>query len=129
MKEQTIQKAVQIAFAMSPLVREHRCSHLAFLIRKSKIEFIGWNKLKSHPRNRDFPYGPLAGLHSELDVVIRSGKEDLSDYSMLVLRINKNNRLDFSKPCIGCAGLIKQVGIKEVTFSTSSGGFETVLNY
>lgn len=129
MKEQTIQKAVQIAFAMSPLVREHRCSHFAFLVKKNRINHIGFNKLKSHPRNRDFPYGPLAGLHAELDSVLKSGKEDLSDYSMLVLRINKNNLLDFSKPCNGCAGLIKQVGIREVTFSTSSGGFETTYNY
>ena len=126
MKDSLIQKAVQIAFAMSPIVREHRCSHFAFLVRKGMIRHIGWNKLKSHPRNRNYAYGPLAGLHAELDSVLRSGKEDLSDYSMLVLRINKNNKLDLSKPCAGCSGLIKQTGIYEVTYSNAHGKFETI---
>ena len=108
---------------MCPINREMRTSHVAFLIKGGVIRHIGVNKQKTHPRSKDFPYPNyrLAALHAELDVCLKSGVEDLSDFEMVVLRIDRENRVANSKPCCGCQGVIKQFGIKNVYFSDSVG--------
>ena len=105
-----------------------RTAHVAFLIKNGKIKHIGVNKPKTHPRSREFPYPPyrLFGLHAELDVCLKSGREDLSDYEMIVLRFDRENKMGNSKPCVGCQGVIKQFGIKNVYYSDFSGKVDKI---
>ena len=49
MNRKIINRTVDIAMALCPLNLEHRCSHIAFLIRCGKIVHIGTNSCKSHP--------------------------------------------------------------------------------
>ncbi len=50
MNSRTIQRTIEIAKALCPLNLEHRCSHIAFLIRKSQYGFeISNNIIKFSP--------------------------------------------------------------------------------
>ena len=127
MNNKIINRTIDIAMAMCPLKFEHRCSHIAFLIRKSKIKHIAFNSVKSHPFTEKYKYGRAnhtglhVGLHAELNVCIKSNKEDLSDFKMIVLRVDRNGKLNNSKPCLGCQRVIKQFNVGEVWYSSHDG--------
>ncbi len=123
MNRKIIGRTVDIAMALCPLNLEHRCSHIAFLIRCGKIVHIGTNSCKSHPETLKYDYKDhqKVGIHAELSVCMKSGKENLKDYSMVVLRVDRKGNLANSKPCCGCQSVIKQFNIGEVWYSDSKG--------
>ncbi len=122
MKEKVVKRAVQIAKNLCPVNREMRSSHIAFLIKSNTIEKIGTNKRRTHPEISKHPYHEgHVGIHAELDCVLKVDKEDLADYKMLVLRIDRKNKLNMSKPCPGCLSLIYQFNIGEVWYSDKNG--------
>ena len=123
MNRKIIGRTVDIAMALCPLNLEHRCSHIAFLIRCGKIVHIGTNSCKSHPETLKYDYKDhqKVGIHAELNVCMKSGKENLKDYSMVVLRVDRKGNLANSKPCCGCQSVIKQFNIGEVWYSDSKG--------
>ena len=123
MNSKILKRTVDIAKAMCPLNLEHRCSHIAFLIKCGKIVHIGTNSCKSHPETLKYDYKnhQLVGLHAELSVCMKSGKEDLRDFKMVVIRFNRNNKMANSKPCCGCQSVIKQFNVGEVWYSTDIG--------
>ena len=123
MNSKILKRTVDIAKAMCPLNLEHRCSHMAFLIKCGKIVHIGTNSCKSHPKTLEYDYKnhQLVGLHAELNVCMKSGKENLKDYSMVVLRVDRRGNLANSKPCCGCQSVIKQFNIGDVWYSDSKG--------
>jgi deoxycytidylate deaminase len=123
MNRKIISRTVDIAMALCPLNLEHRCSHIAFLIRCGKIVHIGTNSCKSHPETLKYAYKDhqKVGIHAELNVCMKSGKENLKDYSMVVLRVDRKGNLANSKPCCGCQSVIKQFNIGEVWYSDSKG--------
>lgn len=125
MKEKLATRATQIALALSPQTRGLRRSHVAFLIKKGKIEKIGLNKAKTHPRIPKHPYHEgHVGIHAELDCILKVDKEDFSDYKMLVLRVGKNGKLMMSKPCPGCQSVLKQFSLSDVWYSNHKGEIE-----
>ena len=123
MNRKIIGRTVDIAMALCPLNLEHRCSHIAFLIRCGKIVHIGTNSCKSHPETLKYAYKDhqKVGIHAELSVCMKSGKENLKDYSMVVLRVDRKGNLANSKPCCGCQSVIKQFNVGEVWYSDSKG--------
>ena len=123
MNNKIIKRTVDIAMAMCPLNLEHRCSHIAFLIKSSKIVHIGTNSCRTHPETLKYDYKnhQLVGIHAELAVCMKSGKENLKDYKMVVLRVDRTGKLANSKPCCGCQSVIKQFNLDEVWYSNSNG--------
>ena len=122
MNVKTINRTIDIAKAMCPLNLEHRCSHMAFLIRCGKIVHIGTNSCKSHPETLKYDYKDhqKVGIHAELAVCMKSGKENLKDYKMIVLRVDRTGKLANSKPCCGCQSVIQQFDLGEVWYSDNS---------
>lgn len=123
MNTKIIGRTIDFARAMCPLNLEHRCSHVSFLILKGKIVHIGTNSVRTHPENLKYNYhnNGAVGLHAELAVCIKSRKEDLSNYSMVVLRVDRTGQLNNSKPCRGCENVIKQFNINDVWYSNNKG--------
>ena len=114
-------KAIEISYALYHQVSWHRSTHFAFLLKDRRIAFVGWNKEKSHTAIKRHPYGPTSGLHAEMDAILRSKSDDLSQFDLLVLRIDRNMKLNQSKPCVGCQSLIEQVGVRNVYWSDQDG--------
>ena len=123
MNQKIINRTVDIAKAMCPLNIEHRCSHIAFLIKNSKIVHIGTNSCRTHPETLKYDYKDhqLVGIHAELAVCMKRGKENLKDYKMVVLRVDRTGKLANSKPCCGCQSVIKQFNLDEVWYSDAKG--------
>jgi len=122
MKKRVFQKALKIAHSLCPTNREIRTSHVAFLIKSNVIEKIGINKRRTHPEISKHPYHEgHVGIHAELDCILKVDKEDLKDYKMLVLRVDRKNKLNISKPCPGCLSLIDQFNVGEVWYSDKNG--------
>jgi hypothetical protein len=124
-KKSVVEKALKIAHSLCPTNRENRTSHVAFLIKSNIIDKIGINKRRTHPEISKHPYHEgYVGIHAELDCVLKVDSEDLSDYKMLVLRVDRKGKLTMSKPCSGCQSLLKQFNVSETWFSNKNGEIE-----
>jgi tRNA(Arg) A34 adenosine deaminase TadA len=125
-KNRIINKAIDIAHALCPTNWQNvNNSHIAFLVKKNKITKIGWNRKRTHPEIAKHPYHEgYVGTHAELDVILKSGEDDLEDHSMIVLRVDRKGRLANSKPCPGCLSLIKSYSLNNVYFSNTEGQIE-----
>jgi len=122
MNTSVIHRTVELAKAICPTKREMRSSHVAFLIKSGKIVHVGWNKSRSHPINLDHPYHVnVSGIHAEVDVILKSGLEDLSKYEMVVIRIDRNDRVCNSMPCVGCRSVVRQFNVKRIWYSNANG--------
>ena len=126
MKTRIINKAIDIAHALCPTNWQNvNNSHIAFLVKKNKITKIGWNRRRTHPEISKHPYHEgYVGTHAELDVILKSGEDNLEDHSMIVLRVDRKGRLANSKPCPGCLSLIKSYSLNNVYFSNTEGQIE-----
>lgn len=126
MNKHLAKRTIDLAKALCPLNLERRTSHVAFLIKKSKIVHIGINLAKSHPltKNHKYQEHQHTGVHAELNACIKSGKENLSKYKLVVIRINRSNQMTNSKPCLGCQGILKQFNVGEVWYSTDNESLE-----
>jgi hypothetical protein len=102
MKPRILKRAVETAHALCPINWKNvNNSHIAFLVKKNKIVKIGWNRKRTHPEISKHPYHDgYVGTHAELDVILKSGLDDLEDYSMIVLRVDRKGKLANSKPCL-----------------------------
>jgi tRNA(Arg) A34 adenosine deaminase TadA len=130
MKPRILKRAVETAHALCPTNWKNvNNSHVAFLVKKNKIVKIGWNRKRTHPEISKHPYHDgYVGTHAELDVILKSGLEDLNDHSMIVLRVDRKGRLANSKPCPGCLSLLKSYNVEEVFYSDSEGNIEKLSN-
>jgi tRNA(Arg) A34 adenosine deaminase TadA len=130
MKPRILKRAVETAHALCPTNWKNvNNSHVAFLVKKNKIVKIGWNRKRTHPEISKHPYHDgYVGTHAELDVILKSGLEDLNDHSMIVLRVDRKGRLANSKPCPGCLSLLKSYNVKEVFYSDTDGNIEKLSN-
>jgi deoxycytidylate deaminase len=124
-----VNRLVNIAKALKPNNKNLPTFHVTFAYKKNKLLAIGMNSRKTHPRTLKYNYTDTDGknrnhlvtVHSELSVIIKLGLEDCSCINFYVLRIDNNNKLNYSKPCSGCQDLFMQVGYRSVHYSTKSG--------
>lgn len=127
MNSRILRRAIEIAKALCPQNWDDdlKSFHAAFIVKKSRIIKIGWNKKKTNPNSLRHPYINKSGrkinvyTHAELDAVLKMGRDDLSDCEIVVIRIDGQGKLNNSKPCNGCAHLLRQVNIKNIYYSTS----------
>jgi deoxycytidylate deaminase len=122
MNQKILNRTIKLAHAICPTNRSMRTSHVAFLIKSGKINKIGWNKNRTSPKNLEFSYHPgRVGIHAELDCCLKTGKDDLSGYEMVVLRVNREGQISNSKPCSGCQNVLAQFGIDKIYYSNQFG--------
>lgn len=126
-------KIKEISKALEPANRNgQRCFHTTFLVKKNRIVSIGWNQIKSHPRNLQYDYkgrdgnhlGHSVKTHSELRCILNYGEDDCSDCHVINVRINMNGEFSTAAPCRGCAHLLKQIGFKSLWSTNKNGEFE-----
>ncbi len=118
-----LKRALETAHALCPINWSNvNNSHIAFLVKKNKIIRIGWNRKRTHPEISKHPYHDgYVGTHAELDVILKSGLDNLEDHSIIVLRIDRNGKLNNSKPCLGCRSVLNQFNVKNIFYSNSEG--------
>jgi hypothetical protein len=93
--------------------------HYAQLIKRKKVIAIARNSSGSRSRGCG---GGDTTIHAERAVVKRLGDiSQLRGCTMIVVRVNKNDELMNSKPCLGCQGFLfkcmNEYGLRKVVYS------------
>jgi deoxycytidylate deaminase len=125
------ERYIEIAKALCNFNLTDKCFHVTFIVKKRKIVTIGINKSKTHPNNLKYNYYGLdgapihrfVGVHSEMAAILKYGKTDCSDCTFINVRIDRNNKVAMSKPCLGCQHLLDVVGWKSIYFSSKNEKF------
>jgi deoxycytidylate deaminase len=93
----------------------------AVIVRNGKPYAGGWNKKRSHPQSKSY----MHFIHAELDAIIDStnqmGTLMGSHADMYVMRITRGGAMATSKPCKECWVLLKEAGLRSVTFIDVAG--------
>lgn len=98
-------------------VSEHPKYKLGAIIEyRGMILGVGVNKCKTHPRSHSFT------THAELSAILNA-RDDLKGATIYVARENFYGMAN-AKPCPACQALLREVGIKEMFFTTT-GGWES----
>jgi len=130
MNQRIYNRAVEIAKALMPKDIEGKSYHCSFAVRKSRIVCVGQNSYtKIHPyhkwgryeNHKNFPGEYRPNLHSECSLAIRLGEEDLSNYTILNIRINRRGQPVMSDFCINCFNLLRNLNAKRLFYSDSDG--------
>jgi deoxycytidylate deaminase len=121
-------KIKETALALLPCERgEMRCFHVAAIYKKKRLVSIGWNKNQTHPKNIEYKYKKNAGCHAEMIACLRGRRENYTGYSIYVLRIDRNDKFNTSKPCDSCFNLLDSLNFKEIFATNSEGIFERII--
>jgi deoxycytidylate deaminase len=90
----------------------------AVISRRGLVLGCGWNQNKTHPRSKNYYHT----IHAELSAILRTAKRySLMDSTMHIVRVTKGGKLATSKPCDECEILLREAGLKSVTFIGEDG--------
>ena len=116
--DRLIKRLIEISYALKEKGVTGRAFHVSFILKKSRVLSISSNNyLKTHPQTRNFGYKTHNRIHSELGAALKLGLNDFSGLTLFNVRINRNNQLDMSCPCLGCQNLIKSLNFKSVYYT------------
>jgi deoxycytidylate deaminase len=98
--------------------------HAACLLKSDKLYTLGINKkLRSHFRTKldSKPSVALISIHAELDCISNCNPKVCKGMDILVIRVNKSNKLLNSRPCNSCIEKLQKRGIRKVYYSDNDG--------
>lgn len=126
-------RLIDIAMSMVDRSSGKRSHHFSFIIKKNRIISIGQNNKKTHPINlvhRKFSlktgedFSEERYTCSEFNAILKLKNLtniETKKCDLINLRINKNNNLDYAKPCMGCENLLRYSEFKNVLWSNNMG--------
>ena len=96
----------------------------ACLVKSGKIIGKGFNRLRHHKFSFSYPY--LHQYHAECGALLHSPTSCIMGSSLFVARINRMGITRLAKPCSSCMSLLRDHGIRQVTYTTNEGSYETI---
>lgn len=126
-------RLIEIAKAMKAQKATGRAFHVSAITKGRKIMCLGWNNyLKGHSSKRfgkydnwrNLPNEYLPCRHAETDALIKFGETDLSDYTIINVRVSNNQEIKLSKPCPNCQRVLLETNCRRIFYSTNEGSFE-----
>lgn len=106
-------------------------------IYNNTIISVGWNQNKTHPiqkyynKYRDFvnDNGTLDKLHAEIDCISKIQYMDIKwdKVKIFVYREMLDSSIGMARPCEACMAYIKDMGIKNIYYTTADGFVHEVL--
>ena len=114
-----LDKAIELAKS-NPVEKLPRMA--AIIAHRGRIVSIGFNRKKSHPLQAKYAKHPECQfLHAEIDAIRKALKkfspEEISNFTMFVARVRKDDLPALAAPCYGCSNALKDFGIKEVYYT------------
>lgn len=90
--------------------------HAACLFRSGEMFAFGVNKyFNVKVKNKNV----LLGVHAEVDALSNINPKIVKGMDILIIRCNKNFKLQNSRPCNTCIKKLQQKGIRKAYYSTS----------
>lgn len=124
-----MKRCIEIAKALYDPLHPIRTFHVSFIVHKRKIITIGLNKQKTDPKN--LIHAPFEkGVCSERDAItkfLNKSSIDINQCRLINVRVDRNQKINFSKPCKTCQNLLMQYNFKEVLFTDKGGEFKKFL--
>ena len=93
------------------------------LVKKNRIISTGYNQLKTDPKS---PH-EYKMLHAEIHCLLRAPKNRIMGSPLFIYMEKPNGKPGMSKPCPCCLEMLKNKGVKDITYVTTSGIFEQIL--
>jgi len=101
-------------------------------IYKGKVIASGYNSEKTHPMQmrynkfrttKSFKEGFLPKVHSEIKMITELKKcdVDFKKVKVFIYRIRKDQDFGMARPCPACMNAIKDLGIKQIYYTTNEG--------
>lgn len=126
-KQPTIDNILQVSMLMLKHDLKEK-NHFSFILQKNRIIGVGTNHLfKTHPKGAQYGYR-YSAIHSELDAFLDLPREiDYRKLKLINVRLSRKSIkekrpiLRMSKPCPHCSVWIKNIGFKEIWYSTDEG--------
>lgn len=104
------------------------------VVYKNKVISVGWNMNKTNPLQKELntyrgfdSTSAYNSLHAEVHALLKCKNLDIDwrRVNLFVYRIKKDGTRGMAKPCEACQALIRNMGIREVYYSTARGfGYE-----
>jgi len=106
--EDIFDKVVSIA---RKSVMQHK--HGAIIVRNGEILGAGYNHITDYMSHQWSCHAEVAAIQN----CRKKDRQNLSDATLLVVRISKEGEPKLSKPCANCKKQIEKYGIKRVFYS------------
>ena len=98
-------------------------------VYQGQVIGLGYNCNKTHPtqkfynRYREQSENMLPKLHAEISCLnqIRNLDINFSKVKLYIYRIRKDQLFGLARPCASCMAAIKDLGIKEIYYTTNDG--------
>ena len=130
-----INKCIEITKCIKKDKESGRSFHATFIFDKGKLLSIGFNNYNKLHRSTKFgkykgtkanPDQYIAGLHSEIDSIIKLGRTDCSRLTFINIRIDNNERPNMSKPCENCFRVLQGLGFKQIYYLNALGDTQII---
>lgn len=127
------EKARQIA-----TISDYKKIHVGCVaVYQGNIIGVGYNCNKTHPtqkiynRYRKIEDGLLPKLHAEINCInqIRDLNINFSKVKLYIYRIRKDQPFGLSRPCPSCLAAIKDLGIRDIYYTSNDGYIHERINY
>ena len=120
----------EIAKSVSKTSDYHRIKIGAVIVHRRDIIAVAANEPKSHPKqyelnklqymDKNFDHCQHY-LHAEMKCILRCKDTDLSRARIYIYREDMQGNLAICRPCIACMTMIRNVGIREIFYTTKDG--------
>ena len=102
----------------------------AVIVYKNRVVSVGWNTTKTNPLQKSLNHLRFkadeycASLHAEMMAFLRLPYGlDPRNLSIYVYRENRFGELRMSRPCPSCMSKIKELGRKNIYYTSTDGGY------
>ena len=120
------------------LLSEYERVHIGCIaIYNNSIISVGWNKSKTHPlqkyynkfRNFNETSNTIHSIHAEIDCISKIQYMDIKwdKVKIFVYREMLDGNIGMARPCEACMAYIKDMGIKNIYYTTNDGFAHEVL--
>lgn len=97
---------------------------LCAILKLGKNKYIGYNKKKTHPLQKEFGKNPHSiYLHAEIDAIRQAYRVEgyLGEANLYIARSRCDGSIATAMPCKGCQSAIEHFNINSVYFTTENG--------
>lgn len=99
-----------------------RCRVGCVLAYRNKILNTGYNKGKTHPKQKRWGFHDGSGLHAEMDASIGIHYSDTEGATIYVARLKRDGTWGMARPCARCGKYLRHIGVVRAVYTTSQNG-------